>query len=502
MKTLLLILSYLLISITCFGQVHLGPGQTFSNIQAAFDKGVIHPGDTVFLHASSYSSNWQGVSNLKGNDAKWIVITRYQNDVIEISGTWQFMSCEYIKLLNLNFKANTQYPGRLMAVDNSGSCETQSKYIKFDSCSFSDVTDANAITAFKFGGVDNFEVTNCIFNNIPACDAMDFNVCHNGIISGNRIENCLSGGHIKGGASDITMERNLFINASQASRVAFELGGDTGVQFYCPEDKFEVKNLKFYSNIIVGGYRGLALSSAVDCKVINNTFYNCDQATMRFLTTSSLYPLLSGNRVENNIFAFGTSAYFNGGTQPSGAATFGKNIYYSIINSTFNGPYWDTPDLDDIKDTNPINFGSDTKIFTDGTSNDFHLAAGSPAIGAGMFEIEPSTDFYGKPFSVTSRSIGAVEFNNGTDVKYVSDKSNYIYPNPAEDFIEINCEVFNPMLKQGIDEGIVIQIFDIIGTVVASIKPMTGYHRINIEHLSPGIYFIRIGSKVEKFVKN
>jgi hypothetical protein len=169
-----------------------------------------------------------------------------------------------------------------------------------------------------------------------------------------------------------------------------------------------VKNLKFYSNIIVGGYRGLALSSARDCNVINNTFYNCGQATLRFLTTSSLYPKLSGNRIENNILAFGSSAYINGGTQPADAASFSKNIYYSIINSTFNGPYWDA-ELDSMKDPNPINYGSGTKIFVNGSANDFHLADGSPAIGSGKAETEPGTDFYGNPYSTTSRSIGAIE---------------------------------------------------------------------------------------------
>jgi hypothetical protein len=34
-----------------------------------------------------------------------------------------------------------------------------------------------------------------------------------------------------------------------------------------------------------------------------------------------------------------------------------------------------------------------------------------------------------------------------------------------------------------------------------SIHPMTVSHRMNIESLSSGVYFIRIGDKVEKFVK-
>jgi hypothetical protein len=489
MKNFLILFSLLLISFPCFANVHLGPGQAYPNVQNAYDAGVIHAGDTVFLHAGSYTG-YQGISKLKGNDLNWIVITKYKNDSIDISGNWQFMSCEYIKFLNLNFRSNTKSPGRLINVDNSGSCTTQSQFIRFDSCTFSNTTDANAITAFKFGGVDNFEVRNCYFHDIPACDAMDFNVCRNGLISDNLLENCLTGGHIKGGGQNIIMERNLFINSSAQPWVAFELGGDTGPQFFCPGDTFEVKNIKFYSNIIAGGYRGLALSSAMDCKVINNTFYNCGQATLRFLTTSITYPTESGNIVENNILAFGSSAYINGSAQKADAASFAKNIYYSISNSTFNGPYWDTPELDPIKDPNPINYGSGTPMFVSGTNRDFNLVAGSPAIGAGKPETEPATDFYGNPFSSTARSIGAIEYIVPAVVDEESSVNYTLFPNPASGFIKLpDALLFNNSQ---------VSIFSSIGVIV--------YHgnatkRIDISTLSPGIYFLKVKDRIYKFVK-
>lgn len=480
-----------LCSFSSYSQIHLGPGQAYPNIQSAVLANAVKAGDTVYLHTGSYAG-YQGVTNLKGNKSNWIVITRFKNDVIDISGGWQFISCEYIKFQNLNFKGNTQHPGRLFSVDNGGSCITQSKFIIVDSCSFTNTLDAAAIASFKFGGVDSFEVKNNLFKDIMVCSAMDYNVCHNGIIKGNHFENCLTGGHIKGGASNITMEQNIFINASQASWVAFELGGDTGAQFYCPEDKFEVKNLNFYSNIIIGGYRGLALSSAVDCKVINNTFYNCGQATIRFLTTSVLYPLLSGNIVENNIFSFGASAYINGGVQPAGAVSFSNNIYYSIINSNFNGPYWDTPDLDAIKDPNPINYGSTTSIFLNGPNNDFHLITGSPAIGAGKKETEPAYDYYGKAFSSSYRSIGAIESDISTSVQLQEDKNlkdNFIiYPNPTVDYINI-------ISKRDIGK---VEIYNLLG--IKQIET-NSTKSIYIGSLVSGIYYIKIAGKLIKFVR-
>lgn len=436
-----------------YSQIHVGPAQPYSNIQAAVP--FIQPGDTVYLHAGSYQG-YQWITGLNGTSSQWITITRYQNDLMDISGGWQFVSCSFLRFEYLNFKANSSNPGRLFQVDNGGSCAAQSHHIVVDSCYFSDVT--GSFSSFKYGGVDTFEVTRCVFKNISGGGAFDFNSCRSGIIRENRIENCITGGHIKGGGRDIVMERNIFLSASVSTWVAFEIGGDTGPQYYCPNDTFEVKNILFYSNLIAGGYRGLALSSARECKVINNTFYNCGQATLRFLNTSTLYPSLRANIIENNIFAFGSSAYINGSNgspQPASAASFSNNIYYSIINSTFNGPYWDSPALDAIKDPNPINYGSGTVIFTNASGNDFHLAAGSPAIAAGKAQTDPAVDYYGYLFN-SMRSIGAAEYNSTpAEIVYTLSENAgiVISPNPTTGKFKItnyklqvtDMEIYNVM---------------------------------------------------------
>ena len=83
---------------------------------------------------------------------------------------------------------------------------------------------------------------------------------------------------------------------------------------------------------------------------------------------------------------------------------------------------------------------------------------------------------------------GVKEDNNYTDI---------IYPNPTNDYLEIlPSEGWQP------SEGSDILIFNILGEKVLTVEQTSpSVQRIDISNLSPGIYFIKIGKKVEKFVK-
>ena len=75
-----------------------------------------------------------------------------------------------------------------------------------------------------------------------------------------------------------------------------------------------------------------------------------------------------------------------------------------------------------------------------------------------------------------------------------------IYPNPAKEYIEISS--INPMLKHGVDENSEIQIFDMFGENVLKVEQtFTSVQKIDISKLSQGIFIIKIGNRVKKFVK-
>jgi hypothetical protein len=74
-----------------------------------------------------------------------------------------------------------------------------------------------------------------------------------------------------------------------------------------------------------------------------------------------------------------------------------------------------------------------------------------------------------------------------------------ISPNPASDYIEL----VPPLEKRGLG-GVLppIQIIDIFGNNVLSVETRhaLSLQRIDVSSLPPGMYFVRIGEKVGKFV--
>ena len=72
-----------------------------------------------------------------------------------------------------------------------------------------------------------------------------------------------------------------------------------------------------------------------------------------------------------------------------------------------------------------------------------------------------------------------------------------ISPNPASDFIEIEI----PPLEWGLG-GVSAIIYNIFGQIVLSVGAILELpSRVDVSTLVPGLYFVRLGDKVTKFVK-
>ncbi len=119
-----------------------------------------------------------------------------------------------------------------------------------------------------------------------------------------------------------------------------------------------------------------------------------------------------------------------------------------------------------------------------------------------------SDNYYWKVRASNSSGWGewSTQFKFKTDLKVSISElelSNNIYPNPAGEYIEINLDRCATLSKFGTSEGNEIKIYNTFGECVMTepIHPITSSHRMNIEHLPIGLYFIQIGDNFAKFVK-
>ncbi len=103
-------------------------------------------------------------------------------------------------------------------------------------------------------------------------------------------------------------------------------------------------------------------------------------------------------------------------------------------------------------------------------------------------------------------SAGYLDFKSATTSIYgnflESDRM-VIYPNPATDFIQISY----PTLESG-SGGVTIKIYNVFGEIQTTPTLRDTPHwkggekvKIDVSSLAPGMYFVRIGDKVGKFVK-
>ncbi len=88
----------------------------------------------------------------------------------------------------------------------------------------------------------------------------------------------------------------------------------------------------------------------------------------------------------------------------------------------------------------------------------------------------------------------------GVKDNYAINSTLEIFPNPAGDFITITLSGINPTLKRGVDKVLIYNTLCELA-LTESIHPMTASHRMNIESLPKGMYFVKVGGETAKFVK-
>ena len=99
-----------------------------------------------------------------------------------------------------------------------------------------------------------------------------------------------------------------------------------------------------------------------------------------------------------------------------------------------------------------------------------------------------------------------IDFSNDAEESAKSVEYQFISPNPATDFIEINPTRRTPLAKWSPSECICI--FNVYGQIQTTPSLCDTPHwkggekvRIEVSGLAPGMYFVQIGNQVRKFIK-
>jgi hypothetical protein len=435
---------YLFINSLAFAQVHIGPGQQFTDLPAAATAKAINAGDTVYLHAGEYRNSGMYIDGLIGTPEKWITIRPFENDVVSINEQYTFTKAQYVRVTGLKFFGNdptqTSRVFHQLYFDYQYDCFGGIHDIIVDNCLFSDLNNigkGGSGAMLKFAGADRFRVENCVFRNgTNIADGISMNGDHNGVISKCTFESLSGfGSHCKGGSKNILYEKNFFIDCKGGG---IEVGGDTGPAFFCPMDApWEADSIKVFANVFVGGTTGIRLAGCTNSEIYQNTGFKQTQFAFRVLDASSRAKA-ANNRIYDNIFTTfsANGIYMNGSTGLDYTTHYFKNNLFH----DYRKPDPAAINFSEMPGAQVEGSIIGDPMFADTAKRDFSLRKGSPAIGAGVMMSEPATDYYGKPF-VTPRSIGASEGGIALGVKDYQESRHCLKlsPNPARDVIAVDC---------------------------------------------------------------
>jgi hypothetical protein len=337
---------------------------------------------------------------------------------------------------------------------------------------------------------------------------------------------CSTGVYAKGGATDVLIENNLI---KQAYGAGIMVGFDTSPEFFDTE-----VNPQYYENIrgivhnnliINSGWEGIGLYASKDALIYNNTLVNVDNGG---LYHSAIY--------------FGLS-YQDWDTIAGRPANVNPNIHHNLIcqPTTFVRPMIEIRYSNDLGglsalDGNPTMndncyyIAGKSAIFTDRRPGSLLENAGLPEWKAhidgdnGSLEVDPALNADYMPANAQCEGMGILSpfiINNLTGI--VETQCNafmWIYPNPTDGQLIVECrDAIN-----GVSTN--IEIFDVMGRAVRAYqflsfggvgvvnngRPVETLRAtflqsttINISHLPPGVYFVKLttetGSTVKKIIK-
>ncbi|MEW5738976.1 MAG: right-handed parallel beta-helix repeat-containing protein [Myxococcota bacterium] len=365
------------------------------------------PGTRVNVLPGTYAGAGS-FSNLAGQAGAPITLSGRPGAIIDGGGTSMALAlsdARYVVIEGLTIR-NTVPHG--MNIDDVGAAVAE--HLVFRDLSFSDVGNGGNNDCLKMSGIDHFFVLGSEFQQCNQGEAIDMVGCHDGVIAGNDFHDIIINGvQTKGGSADVLIHGNRFADVAQR---AVNAGGSTGAQFFRPLNAtHEAARIRVIANTFLRtGSAPVAFVGCDSCVVAHNTIVEPRGYITRILEENTTVGPGSAGVFINNVVVFNraqvNSSFLNVGpsTQP-GTFTFGNNLWFALDQPGFTGPSWTStgvpPETDSVVQQDPL--------LVNRAGGDFHLGAGSPALGRGRTVPGGGhVDFDGRPWAAPP-ALGAFE---------------------------------------------------------------------------------------------
>lgn len=186
------------------------------------------------------------------------------------SNAWHFSRCKDLTLRNLRLSGQT---GNGLNLDDGGDVTNPTTGITIDHVEISDIGPKGNHDAIKCSGLDQLTIRGCSITGWGG-QGIDFVGCHHSLITGCRFEGkegftASAAVQLKGGTSDVIVEKCHFVNAGERP---INLGGSTGMPYFRPPGaRHEAARLVVRDNVIEGSLCAAAFVGVDGAEFSGNT---------------------------------------------------------------------------------------------------------------------------------------------------------------------------------------------------------------------------------------
>ena len=379
-------------------------GSPLATLDAAAGRAT--PGTRILMHAGTYMGSTY--IELQGAAGMPIAIVGEGMVVLDASGEGEALHISEARHLVLENLSITGATVNGLNIDDGGSADTPAEHVVLRNIRVYGTGSGGNNDCIKLSGLDRFFIVDSDLSGCNAGDAIDMVGCHEGVIHGNAFHQTEGSGGIqaKGGSADVIIHGNTFTDVNARG---INAGGSTGLEFFRPIDAaHEAARIRVVANVFVrpGENSGapIAFVGCDGCVFANNTVIEPRTWIARILqetVDARFVPSRNGLYVNNlivlNVGALRSGVFVNVGADTAPETfTFGSNLWWALDrDASWTGP--------DLPAPIPPETGSVVQMdpmLVDRAGGDYHISAGSPAIGAGRAVDGPAyPDFDGRCYA-------------------------------------------------------------------------------------------------------